>query len=307
MLIKKLNDYRASVLVVDDEPINTEILANALVQKYWVHQAASGKQALDFVRKRPVDLILLDIRMPDMDGYEVLRELKRDASTDSIPVIFVTGQDSTEDELRGLKLGAVDYIRKPYKIPLALARINVHIDLKVKSDILAHVASADGLTGIANRRTFDESLVSIHEHCMGERSNYGVVLIDIDFFKQYNDTYGHAQGDDALKSVASTLYSVAQRTDDIVARVGGEEFALILPNVDKKALQALCEKIHRAIAALGIEHKASEVSNRLTVSVGGVLCAPQAGNSPSVIYQQADQALYAAKNQGRDTTVMGED
>ena len=267
-LIERLNTYRASILIVDDEPINAEILANALQQDYWVHIAPSGAKALDILNKHTVDLILLDIRMPGMDGFEVLRKLKADERTAKIPVMFVTGEDSTDDELKGLQLGAVDYVRKPYRVPLATARIAVQIELKVKNDLLEEMASADGLTGIANRRKFDEMLDLLFADCLRNERNLALLLLDIDYFKQFNDTYGHAVGDMALKRVASVLHDNAQRGSDVVARVGGEEFAILLPDVSDRDLKTFCERIHASIAGLGIEHSSSRVSDTLTVSIG---------------------------------------
>lgn len=303
-LIDRLNTYRASILIVDDEPINAEILANALQQDYWVHIAASGPQALDILRKQTVDLILLDIRMPEMDGFEVLRRLKSEDKTAQIPVVFVTGEDSADDELKGLQMGAVDYVRKPFQVPLAKARIAVQIELKVKSDLLEELASADGLTGIANRRKFDEMLDTLYADCHRHNRTLALLLIDIDYFKQFNDTYGHAVGDMALKRVASVLHDNAQRGADVVARVGGEEFAVLLPDVSQQQLTTVCERIHASVAGLGIEHSQSRVSDHLTVSIGAASILPNTQHDKRYLYQKADELLYKAKHLGRAQTVM---
>lgn len=301
LLFDRLRDYKASILIVDDEPINIEILAHSLQERYWVHAVNCGKAALEFVRERPVDLILLDVQMPDLCGFEVLKQLPHRSH---IPVMFVTGQDSTDDELKGLQLGAVDYIRKPFRMPLAMARIGVQIELKLKSDLLESMASADGLTGIANRRKFDESFAALYKDCARNIRSLALVLVDIDYFKQYNDCYGHSAGDEALKRVAAALHEIGQRAMDVVARVGGEEFALILPGVDAAHLRELCFKIHTSIAALAIEHTGSDVSPHVTVTVGAASVQPIAGGHPQALYDHADQLLYKAKRQGRAQTVQ---
>ena len=303
LLFKRMRNYKASILIVDDEPINIEILAHNLQTQYWVHAVNCGRAALEFVQERPVDLILLDVKMPDLCGFEVLRQLKKLPHRCDIPVMFVTGQDSTDDELKALRLGAVDYIRKPFRMPLAMARIGVQIELKLKSDLLESMASADGLTGIANRRKFDESFAALYKDCARNIRSLALVLVDIDYFKQYNDRYGHSAGDEALKRVAAVLHEVGQRAMDVVARVGGEEFALILPSVDPSYLRDLCFKIHTSIAALAIEHGDSEVSQHLTVTIGAVSVQPIAGGHPQALYDHADRLLYKAKNQGRAQTV----
>ncbi|WP_100643759.1 diguanylate cyclase domain-containing protein [Alteromonas facilis] len=303
LMLDRLQNYKASVLVVDDEPINAEILSHALQQKYWVHVAASGQQAIDFVSRRPVDLILLDIRMPGMDGYEVLRQLKRQDNTKSIPVMFVTGEGSTDDELKGLQLGAVDYVRKPFQLPLAMARIGMQIDLKLKTDMLKAYADADGLTRISNRRRFDQALHDAFVESVEEQRTLGLVLLDIDFFKQYNDHYGHGAGDEVLKKVARVINGAAKRSKDLAARVGGEEFALLLPDVSIEAIQSIAERIHMTIADLKIEHKKSQVSEFLTVSIGAVCIKPNTQNTESDVYNAADKLLYDAKHKGRACTV----
>ncbi|WP_100656223.1 diguanylate cyclase domain-containing protein [Alteromonas flava] len=304
LLFEKLESHKASVLIVDDEPINAEILSLALQQKYWVHIAGSGQQALDFLSHRVVDLILLDIRMPDMDGFEVLRHLKRHESTKSIPVIFVTGEGSTDDELRGLQLGAVDYVRKPFQLPLAMARIGMQIELKLKNDLLKAYADADGLTRIANRRKFDQYLAELVTDSVAEQRDLGLILLDIDYFKQFNDHYGHGKGDEALKEVAKVLNRIAKRSQDLAARVGGEEFALLLPDVDQGALEAITQRIHMAINDTNIPHAASKVEDRLTVSIGALHVRPTTFSHDSDLYDEADKLLYKAKENGRNQTCI---
>jgi diguanylate cyclase (GGDEF)-like protein len=304
--LNKLMIQRAKILLIDDEPLNTDLLAFSLEREYLVKAVNSGEQALSLLKRFVPDLILLDIRMPNMDGFEVLSRLKSNQQTADIPVIFVTGEDSTDDELRGFELGAVDYVRKPFKIPLVLARISIHIDLKRKNDILENLACADGLTGISNRRKFDESLETLYQAALQNKSPLGLVMLDIDFFKQYNDYYGHSPGDDCLKKVASMLADVAKRATDIVARVGGEEFALILPNVTGSQLKKITNEIHQAMRQLAISHANSVVSNYVTVSIGAISVLPKCAGGIETLFERVDDLLYQAKAAGRATTVISE-
>jgi diguanylate cyclase (GGDEF)-like protein len=304
--LNKLMIQRAKILLIDDEPLNTDLLAFSLEREYLVKAVNSGEQALSLLKRFIPDLILLDIRMPNMDGFEVLSRLKSNQQTADIPVIFVTGEDSTDDELKGFELGAVDYVRKPFKIPLVLARISIHIDLKRKNDVLENLACADGLTGISNRRKFDESLEILYQAALQNKSPLGLVMLDIDFFKQYNDYYGHSPGDDCLKKVASMLADVAKRATDIVARVGGEEFALILPNVTGSQLKKITNEIHQAMRQLAISHANSVVSNYVTVSIGAISVLPKCAGGIETLFERVDDLLYQAKAAGRATTVISE-
>lgn len=303
-LLNKLTTERAKILVVDDEPINTELLALSLEEDYLVKTVQSGSDALIALTRFLPDLILLDIRMPGMDGFEVMQQIKSNEQTADIPVIFVTGEDSTDDELKGLRLGAVDYVRKPFKMPLVLARIAIHVDLKRKNDLLESLACADGLTGIFNRRKFDESLATLYQAGLRYKSPLGLVLIDIDYFKQYNDYYGHAEGDECLKKVALMLAGVAKRATDVVARVGGEEFALVLPNVDCDQLKTVTQAIHIELRKIGIQHANSIVSEYVTTSIGATSILPESTNGVEELYKRADELLYKAKAAGRATTVI---
>lgn len=295
---------RAKILVVDDEPLNTELLAFSLETDYLVKTVHSGEQALASLERFIPDLILLDIRMPKMDGFEVLRRLKANKQTANIPVIFVTGEDSTDDEVKGFELGAVDYVKKPFKMPLVLARIGIHIDLERKNKVLENLACVDGLTGISNRRKFDESIVMLYQAALRNKTQLGLVILDIDFFKQYNDYYGHSCGDDCLKKIAGMLMNVAKRAVDVVARVGGEEFALLLPSVDTVQLKIITDAIHGKMKQLAIAHANSAVSNFVTVSIGATSLLPKSVQGVDTLFKHADDLLYQAKAAGRATTVI---
>ncbi|MBT0585364.1 diguanylate cyclase [Alteromonas sp. SM 2104] len=303
-MLRRLNDRKAQILIVDDQIINAEILANGLSDLYDVIIATSGQEALACAKRDVPDLILLDIRMPDIDGYAVLSELQETIATQDIPVIFVTGEDSMDDELKGLQHGAKDYVRKPFELELVKARVSIQIELKRKTDLLNLMASADGLTGLANRRKFDESLTRLIRDSARHKTPLALILLDIDFFKQYNDLYGHAAGDRCLIDVSAVLATVAKRTTDVVARVGGEEFALLLPNMDTSRAALLCEKLHRSIAERKITHEGSLVAKTLTVSIGATIATVDAELSSEAFYKRVDKLLYQAKANGRAQTCL---
>lgn len=194
---------KPTVLIVDDMTTNLLILSDLLKDEYQIKIAKNGQKALDIVHSSDeVDIILLDIMMPDIDGYEVCRELKSNPKTKNIPIIFVTAKDNDEDEEYGLNLGAIDYITKPFNKAIVKLRIKNHLELKLKSDLLEELSMYDGLTHIPNRRFFDEVFQSTYKEVKRENKSLAVLMIDIDFFKLYNDNYGHGKGDEALKKVA---------------------------------------------------------------------------------------------------------
>ena len=292
---------RGRILIVDDAAANIRVLGESLRSEHEIIVATNGPDTLRLASSRPPpDLILLDIMMPEMDGYEVCLQLKASPDTVDIPVIFITAMNGVEDETRGLELGAVDYIRKPFNTAIVQARVRTHLELKRHRDMLAHLAQLDGLTGIANRRRFDEILDTEWRRATREPSELSLIMIDIDHFKQFNDHYGHLAGDDCIKQVASCMSRTATRAGDFVARYGGEEFACILPGTPSEAVVALAEKLRSNIGALMIPHAASSVADHVTVSQGvaTLLCTNE--GTPSDLVQHADQALYRAKDAGRD-------
>ncbi len=289
------------ILVVDDTPINIQVLAEALRADYRVKVAASGPAAFEVIAKQGVpDLILLDIMMPEMDGYEVCRRLKSDPRTKNVPIIFVTARTDALDEETGLRLGAVDYIIKPFHLPIVTARIGNQISLKIKTDLLESLVMLDGLTSIANRRRFDQALVSEWKRAQRAGTALALVMVDIDFFKDYNDLNGHGAGDLCLKKVAATLAAVTDRPADLVARYGGEEFIALLPETDASGAMLIAERFRLAVESLQIPHPTSTISPWITVSLGFASASPGDTGSAEALLEQADRQLYAAKNSGRN-------
>ncbi|EFL51092.1 response regulator receiver modulated diguanylate cyclase [Solidesulfovibrio fructosivorans JJ]] len=298
----------ATVLVVDDAPSNLAILTETLRSEFDVRIATSGFEALHLVCDAPPDLILLDILMPEMDGYEVCRRLKADFSTRNIPVIFLTAKNEVSDETTGLALGAVDYITKPITVPIVQARVRAHVELKRRGDLLETLSMRDGLTGIPNRRRFDEYLNRAWRHALRCNTPLSMIMADIDDFKAYNDAYGHMAGDECLRAVAGALSGALRRPGDLVARFGGEEFAVVLEHTELPGALHLAEAMRAAVIDLDLGHEDSRAAQVVTVSLGAATLTPKAGMTPETLIGAADRMLYAAKQAGRnrvlgDTTV----
>lgn len=298
-----LSYRKPSVLIVDDQPANIKVLANLLKSDYTIQVANSGLKALDLSRREsPPDLILLDIMMPDMDGYSVCRELKDNNRTSHIPVIFITAMDDVSDETKGFDLGAVDYISKPFNPDVVKARVRNHMNLKIKSDLLENMSHLDGLTQIANRRHLDATLQSEVKRHKRSGKPLGVVMLDIDFFKPFNDHYGHGKGDECLIKVAQALHSTLKRPSDLLARYGGEEFVVLLPETDRHGVFKIAEDLRRVIETMNYPHAFSKVADHVTISVG-CLSKRVEDDSPESLLEQVDVALYDAKRQGRNRVV----
>lgn len=293
---------KPTILVVDDVPSNVQILAEVLSYMYRIKVASNGADALEIAQREPQpDLILLDVMMPGMDGFDVCRRLKADMRTHNIPVIFATAKNSESDEELGLNLGAVDYITKPFVIPIAKARIRNHIRLKQQADLLESLSLLDALTDIPNRRRFDEALATEWARAKRDATPLSLIMIDIDHFKQYNDYYGHGAGDDCLQMVAAELAKGVVRPGDLVARYGGEEFVVILPETDQEAAGQIAERLRERIEKLSIAHIYPKASSIVTISAGVATQAETSENlSAQMLHEAADKALYMAKAGGRN-------
>jgi diguanylate cyclase (GGDEF)-like protein len=289
------------VLVADDDAINREVLAELLKPEYTVLLARDGTQALDRAARHVPDLILLDVMMPDMDGFEVLRRLRDDPRTADIAVIFVSGLGRPEDEAQGLKLGASDYIAKPFNATVVMARVALHLQMVRQRRMLEHLAHVDGLTELANRRRFDEMFELELQRARRQDAPLSIALLDIDAFKQYNDHYGHPAGDRALRAVARAAAAAMRRPGDLAARYGGEEIVLLMPATDAAHARAVVERLRDALNRLEISHVGSPVASVLTVSVGGATLLP--GEDATALFAAADAHLYRAKQAGRNRVV----
>lgn len=289
------------ILIVDDAPENIKILGQVLKSDHTVSFATNGENALRIARSDiPPDLILLDIMMPGLDGYEVCRRLKADRKTRNIPVIFITAMSEVEDETRGLEIGAVDYITKPFSRAIVKARVKTHLELKRHRDMLENLSSLDGLTGIPNRRRFDEFFDSEWRLAIRESVSLSLIMLDIDYFKEFNDEYLHVAGDDCLRKVAKTLSHSVRRPTDFVARYGGEEFAAVLPRTDISGAKTVADTMRENIKSLSIPHVRSSVMPCVTISAGAATIIPSRKSSSDALIKGADDALYKAKKGGRN-------
>lgn len=296
---------KQKVMIVDDVPMNVSLLKIALESEYDIVVMTNGQDALKVAfSDSPPDIILMDIMMPGMDGYQVCEKLREDPKTKDIPVVFLTAIQDVENEEYGLNLGAIDYIKKPFSIPVVKSKLKNHLDLKKYKDFLKKNSFIDPLTQIANRRKFDEALNVEINKAKRIGTNLSIIMFDIDYFKLYNDTYGHLEGDECLRKVAREFKKKLKRPSDLAARWGGEEFTCMLPDTDKKGAIKVAEKIRKSIEMLGIEHKNSPINDIVTVSVGVVTMNGNENLSSDILLKYADEALYKAKNLGRNRTFI---
>ncbi len=299
----EMEEARASILIVDDQKLNLDILVNLLEECYEISVAKSGEGALRAVENELPDLILLDVVMPGLDGHEVCRRLQSDPRTQQVPIIFITAKSSVESEAQGLELGAVDYIAKPFNPSVVKARVANHVRLKLYQDRLEELNVRDPLTGIANRRRFDSYLDHEWRSAIRSGAPLSLLMMDLDYFKPYNDNYGHPEGDECLKRVAKALVASVDRSIDLVARYGGEEFAAVLPGTSEEGALQVAENMRLAIRNLGIAHGHSPVADCVTLSIGvGTTIVTRQGQQMGMM-ERVDAALYRAKGEGRDCVV----
>ena len=288
------------ILVVDDYPGNLNALVDALEPAYSISTATNGRDALELAEREYFDLILLDVVMPEMDGYEVCRQLKANEKTNDIPIIFLTGQMEAQDEIHGLELGAVDYIFKPYTLSVVLARVQNHLNAARYQKQLKCYSYQDGLTNIPNRRHFDELLNKEFKRAAREKKFISIILLDIDEFKLYNDHFGHVIGDDCLRKVGKALSNCEHRASDFVGRYGGEEFVALLPDTDENGALHMAQVMLDAVRDLTIPHSPNAQQQHVTVSIGAATCLASFEESPSELLDLADSLLYKAKRAGRN-------
>lgn len=297
---------RRTLLIVDDSPENILALSGALDDDFQVVSASTAEQALKFAgaAEKP-DLVLLDIMGPSKQGFEVCCLLKRNQRTAPIPVIFMASRCDEEDEITGLALGAADFILKPFHMPLVKARINTHLVLQRKTELLEQLAHMDGLTHIPNRRRFDITMEQEWRRAVREEGTLALLMIDLDEFKRYNDHYGHGAGDKCLCMVAEKLASSVQRPADLVARYGGEEFVALLPDSNQEGANIVARRMWQAVERLSIPHAVSLVADHVTISLGYACVQPKLEESPRHLINLADWSLYQAKSQGKNSVYAG--
>lgn len=295
------NNDKQIILIVDDLPKNLQVLGSVLKKEgYRIAFAKSGEQALNYTANTPPDLILLDVMMPGMDGYEVCKQLKENKNTMDIPVIFITALGDVDDEYKGFELGGVDYITKPFHPKIVKARVNNQLRLKRKTELLEKLSFIDGLTDIYNRRKFDEVFENEWKRAQRSSKSLALIMIDIDYFKPFNDHYGHAYGDECLQKVAQSLKASIRRPADFIARYGGEEFVVILPETEVEGAVDVAESIRLNVESLSLPHEKSQISDFVTISLGVSDIVPQQNSVSNILLETADRCLYESKEQGRN-------
>lgn len=310
-----------SVVIVDDMPENLRLLTTILKdQRYKVRPAPNGARALATIRKEPPELVLLDIMMPEMDGYEVCRQLKADESTKDIPIIFLSALNEVFDKVKAFKAGGVDFITKPFQVEEVLARVKTHLTLQAQQKALAlqneallkknaHIteqarklellATRDFLTGLSNRRDFLNRASQEEKRFKRTHRPFSLILLDIDHFKRINDTYGHDCGDQVLIRVSRALEK-ALRAQDILARWGGEEFICLLPDTGGEGVGYAAEKIRTDVECLICD--CIDGDDAVTVTLGASVYDGSCDIEACI--RSADNALYKGKNKGRNQVVL---
>ncbi|MFN6971304.1 MAG: diguanylate cyclase [Rheinheimera sp.] len=294
------SQLKQRVLIIDDQKSNLKILSDILRDEVELFLAQDGEQGIRKAHEFMPDLILLDVVMPGIDGFEVIRRLKHDHATHLIPVIFITSLNDVAHEEQGFLLGACDYINKPFHAAVVLARVKLHLQLARQRRMLEQLANIDPLTSVANRRKYQEVLTQQWRDACRKRSCLSLVMLDVDNFKKYNDHYGHAAGDRVLQQIALTLTAELRRPFDFIARYGGEEFVIILPDTPAEDSYRIIEGCREAILQLQIPHQAT--GGFVSISAGGYSCWPEQADEAisALALKQADDLLYEAKRQGKN-------
>jgi diguanylate cyclase (GGDEF)-like protein len=289
------------ILVVDDAMENIQILHHALRDEHEVLFAMDGETALQIALEQQPDLILLDAVMPGMDGYAVCAALRGSPRLQDIPIIFVTALSQPEDETRALEAGAVDFISKPFNVAVVRARVRSQLTIKRQADAMRELSMTDGLTGVANRRSFNDTVDAEWRRCARAGMPLSVIMIDIDHFKLYNDHYGHQAGDACLQQVSAAMKRCATRPQDLLARYGGEEFILLLPQEALDGTEVVANRILEEVRKLALPHAASPTAPQVSISMGLASAMPPLDSSdPSTLIRAADANLYRAKQTGRN-------
>ena len=291
------------VLVIDDVEMNANLIASVVGTLCDVLTATSSQQGLALATQCLPDLILLDVLMPDMDGFEVFRQLKNDPRTAHIPVIFLTAMTDASAEEIGLNMGAVDFIAKPFRTAVLLARVRNHLQLAHQRYLLERLSHSDGLTGIANRGYFNTMLAREFSRMQRNSHSLALIMLDVDDFKAFNDHYGHVHGDECLQQVAHAIAQCLHRPGDMAARYGGEEFVCLLPETTLEGALKLAHDIQAAIAALQLPHVQSQAGEFVSVSMGVAAEVPHRLRNSQHLLAVADERLYRAKRGGRNRIV----
>ena len=291
---------QATILVIDDDRIALDLIMLTFNATATVLTALNSENGLEIAVNEQPDLILLDTLIQDVDGHEICSQLKSMPETENIPIIILSNSNQVEDELAALDKGAIDFVTKPVEAPILKARVANHLFQKRDRDQLKLMSSIDALTEVANRRRFDEYLHLEWRRAIRSKYPISLLMIDIDYFKSYNDTYGHQKGDECLRAVAGEIKHHLRRPSDMVARYGGEEFSVILPETPSYSASSLAKRIWSGVGNLNIEHTGSARVGHLTISIGAATTIPDENQSISQFIEISDKNLYKSKSEGRN-------
>lgn len=305
LIEKSLDIKSATILIVDDDMINLTVIQSLVSEHYNTVTATSGEEALEICRKIQPDLILLDVIMQGISGLDVCTKLKKDEQVNHIPVMFITSIKDQNDQNKCWDAGAVDFVEKPINGITLLKRIKVHLTIKLQTDLLTKMSYLDGLTGLSNRYFLDDVLEKGILQTNELKESVAILMIDIDWFKQYNDIYGHQKGDECLKKVAKNILEIFNKPNDEVIRYGGEEILCILPNTNLTKAEELSNQLLSSLANKGIYHTGSPIGI-VTVSIGiAMVNNSNSTNKTNIeLINFADKALYKAKQKGRNCYVV---
>ena len=292
---------KEQILIVDDE-VSVNTLGSSLAKHYQVLGAKNGIQAIKIIKSNPqIDLILLDVQEPENNGFEICKKIKSNRIAKDIPLMFISTNEDEEE--RGLTMGAIDFIARPFSQTILELRVKNQLKLKRQRDLLKHLSRTDSLTGMWNRSKFDEFLKNEWLRATREQTHLSLIMIDIDFFKKFNDFYGHTSGDECIKKITQAIQKSIDRSQDLAARFGGEEFICVLPNTDLSGAVHIAEIIQKNCLKLKIPHKGSQISPFVTISIGVSSIIPNRSSSSQSLIQIADEMLYKAKSKGRNKVV----
>ncbi len=291
---------QATILVIDDDRIALDLIMLTFNATATVLTALNSENGLEIAVNEQPDLILLDTLIQDVNGHEICSQLKSMPETENIPIIILSNSNQVEDELAALDKGAIDFVTKPVEAAILKARVANHLFQKRDRDQLKLMSSIDALTEVANRRRFDEYLHLEWRRAIRSKYPISLLMIDIDYFKSYNDTYGHQKGDECLRAVAGEIEQHLRRPSDMVARYGGEEFSVILPETPSYSASSLAKRIWSGVGNLNIEHTGSARVGHLTISIGAATTIPDENQSISQFIENSDKNLYKSKSEGRN-------
>jgi diguanylate cyclase (GGDEF)-like protein len=319
--------YKSKILIVDDKKENVFSLRELLQEENnTIFEAFSGEECLMILLNETVDLVLLDIQMPKMDGYETATYIRENDRTKTIPIIFVTAATKTDSiNLKGYQNGAIDIIYKPINPTILRSKVSLFLEIaesrkKLEEQVslltrlneenkqmqaeIEQLALQDYLTKVSNRRKLDTDLQNLYRNAYRNKESIAIMMIDLDNFKGYNDYFGHTVGDEALKEIAKTIQETISRPLDTVGRFGGEEFLVILPKTDAAGAMKIAERIREAVYNLNIKHSPTNHYKYMSISIGVTACIPADYNDALEIVKKSDKALYMAKNDGRNKAVL---